>query len=201
MAHRVGAEPELPAGSLIPHGSFRAVLVHGVVDLVRGLLVGEQGLDKGEHQKGAQGDEQHPCQAVLPESLEGAAPVGIVGIAGVFGLTGVKDMRAELLGGQGGDLLGGQVVLFLRRQLPLQLPCQAIGHALKLSAFFEILCHYRLPSPLFRLMRGSTSTISRSPRNRPTMPSAAKISTSACTMVLSCRWMTLMSRPPMPGTE
>ena len=59
--------------------------------------------------------------------------------------------------------------------------------------------HQRPPSFLPKLMRGSMSTMSTSPRIRPTMPTQAYSSTMPCTMVLSWRCTQVTSSPPIPG--
>ena len=84
---------------------------------------------------------------------------------------------------------GGAVLLQLV-QVVFQNSCLVIFHVEQ---------HYRPPSFLPKLMRGSMSTMSRSPRIRPMMPTQAYSSTMPCTMVLSWRWTQVTSRPPMPG--
>ena len=126
---------------------------------------------------------------VLEEVLDDRTPVAVVGAGGGFGLFLTEPGGGEqLVLGQVGPS-GGAVLLQLV-QVVFQNSCLVIFHVEQ---------HYRPPSFLPKLMRGSMSTMSTSPKIRPMMPTQAYSSTMPCTMVLSWRCTQVTSRPPMPG--
>ena len=163
---------------------------HGVYLTEVGVhLTGQVRLQEGEGHHGHQCDEKGHGDLILEEGPDGAAPVTVIGVG-----CGLGAALAEPGGGE--QLILGQVgpgrgaVLLQLVQLVLQNGCFLIFHVEQ---------HYRPPSFLPKLMRGSMSTMSRSPRIRPMMPTQAYSSTMPCTMVLSWRWTQVTSRPPMPG--
>ena len=147
------------------------------------------GLQKGEGHHGHQRDEKGYGHFILEEGAEGAAPVAVVGVGGGLGLFGAEPGGGEQFVLRQFGPRGGAVLLQLV-QVVFQHSCLLVFHMKQ---------HYRPPSFLPKLMRGSMSTMSRSPRIRPMMPTQAYSRTMPCTMVLSCRWTQVTSKPPMPG--
>ena len=180
-----------PDKAVLP-GSDVAVLDAG--DGVHGAEVGvclprQIRLEKSKGHHGHQRDEQgHGC-LVLEESTEGAAPVAVVGAGRGLGLLGVEP--------------GGGKQFVLRQVCPgsRAFLLQGVELVFQLFGFFPFQerKHQRPPSFLPKLMRGSMSTMSTSPRIRPTMPTQAYSSTMPCTMVLSWRCTQVTSSPPIPG--
>ena len=161
--------------------------VHGAQ--VRVCLTGQVGLDEGKGNHDHQRDQQGHGELVLEKGTEGAAPVAVVGAGGGFGLFLTEP--------------GGGEQLILRQIFPAgaALCLSSIQLVLQLLRFFAFQKreHQRPPSFLPKLMRGSMSTMSTSPKIRPMMPTQAYSSTMPCTMVLSWRCTQVTSRPPMPG--
>ena len=116
-------------------------------------------------------------------------------------------IRREVLSGGGFGLFltepGGGEQLILRQIFPAgaALCLSSIQLVLQLLRFFAFQKreHQRPPSFLPKLMRGSMSTMSTSPKIRPMMPTQAYSSTMPCTMVLSWRCTQVTSSPPIPG--
>ena len=182
-----------PDKALFPGGDIAELDTGGRVYLAEiGIcLTGQIRLQKGKAHHEHQCNEQGHGDLILEESTEGAAPIAVIGVGG-----GLGTLLAEPGGGE--QLVLGQVgpsggaVLLQLVQVVFQNSCLVIFHVEQ---------HYRPPSFLPKLMRGSMSTMSRSPRIRPMMPTQAYSSTMPCTMVLSWRWTQVTSRPPMPGME
>ena len=139
-------------GSDVAHLNLRDRVIDNQVGWV---LSRQSRLDKGEQQQRQQHAEKRQRHPVFKEGAEGAAPIGIIGIADHFPVARmILRKRKGSLG---------------RR---LHALAQRIAHArLHRRAFpFAEHAHQRASPFPCREIRGSTSTISRSPRIRPTIP-------------------------------
>ena len=126
-------------------------------------LTGQIRLQKGKAHHEHQCNEQGHGDLILEESTEGAAPIAVIGVGGGLGaLLAEPGGGEQLVLGQVGPS-GGAVLLQLV-QVVFQNSCLVIFHVEQ---------HYRPPSFLPKLMRGSMRTMSRSPKIRPTMPTQA----------------------------
>ena len=153
-----------------------------VVDVECVKLTGQIGLQKRKEQNCQNGKDEEHRQLILAEGIEGASPIGIIGKAAVL-----NALFIELRKGEG--IFPAQGCLEIFRAFLFEL--------LELRMLDD--SHQRFPPFDAKLMRGSSSTISKSPKIRPTTPTHAKTSTMPCTMLLSCFFTTSTSRPPMPG--
>ena len=126
-------------------------------------LAGQMGLHEGKSHHGYQRDEERHGHLVLEEGAERAAPVAVVGVGRCLGLLFAEAGRGEQLVFRQAGPDSGAVLLQLV-QVVFQHSCLLVFHVEQ---------HYRPPSFLPKLMRGSMSTMSRSPRMRPMMPTQA----------------------------
>ena len=139
-------------GSDVAHLNLRDRVIDNQVGWV---LPRQSRLDKGEQQQRQQHAEKRQRHPVFKEGAEGAAPIGIIGIADHFPFSRmILRKRKGSLG---------------RR---LHALAQRIAHARLHRRTFPFAEHaHQRASPFpCREIRGSTSTISRSPRIRPTIP-------------------------------
>ena len=140
-------------------------------------LPGQIRLDECKYHHSCQRDQQNDRKFILEKGAEGAAPVAVVGAGSGFGLLGMEPGGGEQLVFGQGFPPGGALCLRV---------VQLVFQLLRFFTF-EKREHQRPPSFLPKLMRGSMSTMSTSPRIRPMMPTQAYSSTMPCTMVLSWR--------------
>ena len=169
-----------------------------IVDQYGILLPGDVGLNERKNEHNGNYDKQRHRKLIFAEHLECAAPIRIIGIPRFLCIafavwSALKFLKRQLrnfLCGEIISLFGGEFQIF--QQAFLQLAGKYV--------FNGEFAHLD-PSFFAKLMRGSTSAISMSPKINPNMPMIEYKITSACTIVLSWRLITSTNKPPMPGME
>ena len=135
-----------------------------VVDGLRTLLIRQKGLNKRKRKNRNDDDQEEHRHLVLEERTKRCLPVGIIGIAAALCIGFVCCCLCKQL------LLRKLPVALVGSQLLLQIGCDGI---LQLFFFLSSNGHALEPSFFVKLILGSTSAMSTSPRRRPTTEMAA----------------------------